>query len=119
MADFINKVVKEYRAQKPDEHEEGDVKPTIKNIVENSESKKEDDKIKIRAYFKDCPHIVYMAKTQRKFKKDDLCRIKEELFFSKYNVDTTIQEIRKVLKEELDVFDVDAYEKERGIIKKV
>lgn len=83
------------------------------------ESERIEREVKIRAYFRDCPHIVYMAKTQRKFKKADLCKIKDELYYSKYNVDATTDDIRKVLKEEIDVFDTGAYEKERGILHKV
>jgi len=87
-----------------------------KKLLEQERIEKE---IKIQAYFKDSPHIIYMAKTQRKFKKADLCRIKDELYYSKYNVDASTDEIRKVLKEEIDIFDVEAYEKERGILHKV
>ena len=81
--------------------------------------KEQDDEIKTRAYLLDNDHIMYMAKTQRKFTKKDLCKIKDEIFFSKYNADVTVVTIRKVLKEELMKFDVSKYESDRGIIKKV
>lgn len=72
---------------------------------------------KIRAFFRDQKHLVYLAKTQRKFSKAHLCRIKDELYYGKYNLLVNVDEIRKVLKEEMDTFDVAAYEKERGIVR--
>lgn len=116
MAEFLNTVIGGLRGEQTIKNVE--LKERVEKVVENVEKQKVDDTVKIRAYFKDAPHIIYMAKTQRKFNKSDLCRIKEELFFSKYNVDATIQEIRKVLKDEIDQFDVENYEKERGIFKK-
>jgi hypothetical protein len=129
MADWINAVIKAYR-------EDESVRSALGNKVTTDEAVKDkqallasrlddikkkelEDEIKIRAYLADNAHIMYMAKTQRKFTKADLCKIKDELFFSKYNVDTTIQLIRKVLKEEMQKFDIKAYEKERGILPKV
>jgi len=79
----------------------------------------QDREIKIRAHFQDFPHIVYMAKTQRKFNKADICKIKDDLFYGKYNVVAEVTEIRKLLKEEMDKFDVKAYEVSRGILPKV
>jgi len=48
-----------------------------------------------------------------------LCKIKDELYFSKYNVDATLTQIRTALKEEMAIFNVEEYESARGIIKKV
>jgi hypothetical protein len=121
MAEFLNTLVKDYRIKKPDETEPEQDPETgvVSTIIVDREKQKQDDEVKIHAFFQDSPHIVYMAKTQRKFKRADICRIKEELFFSKYNVDATVSEIRKILKEEMSEFNVENYEKERGILKKV
>jgi len=116
MADFLNTLVKEYRTLKPNEVSfEQDIKKTIAGVSESTENATEEVQVKIRAYFLDSPHIIYMAKTQRKFNKADLCRIKEELFFSKYNVEANVKEIRKILKEAIDAFDVEAYKEKVGI----
>jgi len=78
---------------------------TKKTLIEG----KVDRTVKIKAYFLDCPWIVYNAKTQRKFTKKDLCKIKDDLFWSKYNIDVTTIEIRTILKESIDAFDVESY----------
>jgi len=128
MSDWINAVVKAYRADEAVRTALGNVvttdeaalekKDLVKAKLDDIAKKEQDDEVKTRAYLKDNAHIMYMAKTQRKFTKADLCKIKDELFFSKYNVDTNIQLIRKVLKEEMQKFDVKAYEQDRGIIRK-
>lgn len=103
-----------------DKTKEAEVTPeTIVAARKLMEQEREDREVKVKAYFADNPHILYMAKTQRKFKRADLCRIKEDLYFSKYNVDVGIDVIKKVLKPLIDEFDVKKYEEERGIIKKV
>jgi len=129
MSEWINCIIKIYR-------EDDKVRKVIGNNVVTPELEAErrrllesnltelarkdiEDAILIRAYLLDNAHIMYMAKTQRKFTKKDLCKIKDEIFFSKYNADVTVVTIRKVLKEELMKFDVSTYEQERGIIKKV
>lgn len=129
MADWINSVIKEYRENEKVRKALGKTVTTdeankdkaalVESRLGEIAKKEQDDEIKIRAYLNDNPHIMYMAKTQRKFTKADICKIKDELFFSKYNVDTNLQTIRKVLKDEMPKFDVKAYERERGIIPKV
>lgn len=128
MSEWMNRVIRAYR-------DDENVRKAIGNNVVTPEmeierrkaleasldelaKKEQNDEVKIRAYLLDNPHIMYMAKTQRKFTKKDLCKIKDEIFFSKYNADVTVISIRKVLKEELMTFDVNKYEKERGIIMK-
>jgi hypothetical protein len=129
MADWVNAVIKAYREDEvvraalgetviTDEAAK-DKESIVESRLEAIKDKEREDAVKVRAYLEDNAHIMYMAKTQRKFTKSDLCKIKDELFFSKYNVDTTVQVIRKVLKEEMTKFDVKAYEKERGILPKV
>ena len=129
MADWINAVVKAYREDEKVRKALGTTVTTDEAAKEKSEllaarlddiAKKDlEDEVKIRAYLTDNAHIMYMAKTQRKFTKADICKIKDELFFSKYNVDTNVQLIRKILKEEMQKFDVKKYEVERGILPKV
>ena len=128
-SEFVNRLIKAYRDKKtvqtavgndvtnPDV--EPELKQTVSSIKEELIRKKEEEEQKIRAYLRGASHILYMAKTQRKFTKQDLCRIKDELFFSKYNVDATVDQIRQILKSELDTFDVKAYEESRGILPKV
>lgn len=124
MAEFINCLVRAYKDKSAVKESVGVIKRTIANpieselvtgVLETTEDILADNQIKIKAYFLDSPHIIYMAKTQRKFNKADLCRIKEELYFSKYNVEANIKEIRKALKESIDTFDVEAYKEKVGI----
>jgi hypothetical protein len=91
---------------------------TTEEALQQIASAKIEEEQKIRAYLHDMPHIIYMAKTQRKYTKADLCKIKDELYYSKYNVDATTDTIRRVLKEEISKFDVNAYEEDRGIMRK-
>jgi len=129
MADWINAVVKAYREDEKVRTALGTTVTTDEAATERAsilaerlddiERKDKEDEIKIRAYLLDNAHIMYMAKTQRKFTKADICKIKDELFFSKYNVETNVQLIRKILKEEMQKFDTKQYEKERGILPKV
>lgn len=129
MSEWINRVIRVYRDDEnvrkaignnvitPEMEEQR--KKILEESLDDIAKKDQDDEIKIRAYLLDNAHIMYMAKTQRKFTKKDLCKIKDEIFFSKYNADVTVVTIRKVLKEELMKFDVENYQKEHGIIKKV
>lgn len=127
MAEFLNRLVRAYRNKKTvqsavgngvsNTDEEVELRTTVARVKEEIVRSKQEQEDKIRAYLRDFDHILYMAKTQRKFTKADLCRIKDELYFSKYNVDVTIDEIKKVLRSELDVFDVSEYEKKRGIMR--
>ena len=129
MADWINSVVKAYREDEKvrvalgtivtTDEAAADREAILTSKLDDIEKKDKEDEIKVRAYLHDNEHIMYMAKTQRKFTKADICKIKDELFFSKYNVETNVQLIRKVLKEEMQRFDVKKYELERGIIEKV
>jgi len=129
MSEWINRIIKAYRTDEkvravigntvitPEAAEEK--RKLLEASLDEIAKKEQDDEIKTRAYLLDNDHIMYMAKTQRKFTKKDLCKIKDEIFFSKYNADVTVVTIRKVLKEELMKFDVSKYETDRGIIKKV
>ena len=129
MADWINAVVKAYREDEKVRKALGNTVTTdevaaeratiVASRLDDIEKKDAEDKIKVRAYLQENDYIIYMAKTQRKFTKADLCKIKDEIFFSKYNVETNVQLIREVLKEEMQKFDVKNYELERGIIPKV
>lgn len=127
MAEWINKVIKAYREDPsvrsvignrvlPEAAVETNDRVALEERLAALKKVEADDEIKIRAYLLDNKHIMYMAKTQRKFTKKDLCKIKDELFFSKYNLDTNTTIIRKVLKEEMGKFDVKAYEREIGKI---
>jgi len=128
MAEWINRVTRAYREDEKvrqaignnvvTEQMEAERRKHLDESIGELARKDKDDAVKIRAYLLDNPHIMYMAKTQRKFTKKDLCKIKDEIFFSKYNADVTIICIRKVLKEELSTFDINKYELERGIILK-
>lgn len=127
MAEFLNRLVRAYRNKKtvqsavgndvsnPDA--ETELRQAIASVKEDVVRSKQEQEDKIRAYLRDFDHILYMAKTQRKFTKADLCRIKDELYFSKYNVDVTLDEIRKVLKLEMETFDVKKYEEKKGIVR--
>jgi hypothetical protein len=126
-AEFVNALIREYREKEGVRTAVGEIKrerpsPLSQDVVDKLEdpiAAKEEEMVKIHAWFRDNDHILYIAKTQRKFTKKDLCRIKDDLYFSKYNVDANLQQIRKVLKEEMEIFDVKAYEASRGILPKV
>jgi hypothetical protein len=117
MSEFLNKRVKEYREAYPDQDrvlvEQGILTTTAVSARASHDAIVE----KIMAYFTENDHIMYNAKTQRKTTKQDLARIKEDLFFSKHKVDTTVEVIRPVLRDMMDTFDQKAYEKKRGIHK--
>jgi hypothetical protein len=129
MSEWINRVIRIYRTDEKvravignnviTPEMEDEKRKLVEASLDDIEKKNQDDEIKTRAYLLDNAHIMYMAKTQRKFTKKDLCKIKDEIFFSKYNADVTVVTIRKVLKEELMKFDVTEYQKAHGIIKKV
>lgn len=129
MAEFLNRLVRAYRDKKTVQTAVGndvsnpaaelELKSTVASVKEDIVKSLEEDDIKIHAFLKDNSHIMYMAKTQRKFTRTDLCKIKDELYFSKYNVDATLTQIRTALKEEMAIFNVEEYESARGIIKKV
>lgn len=129
MAEFLNRLVRAYRDKKTVQTAVGndvsnpaselELRSTVASVKEEIVKSMDDDEVKIHAFLQDNSHIMYMAKTQRKFTRTDLCKIKDELYFSKYNVDATLTQIRKVLKEEMAAFNVDDYERERGILKKV
>lgn len=119
MADMLNRLVRQERKRQHEESEKTGVPPKTSERLEQLSRDKETEEQQIIAFFMDNPHILYMAKTQRKFTKKDLCKIKDELFFSKYNVETSVDTIKKVLRQELSKFDVKKYEEERGILPKV
>lgn len=129
MAEFLNRLVRAYRDKKTVQTAVGndvinpaaelELKTTVASVKEDIVRMMEEDEVKIHAYLLDNPHIMYMALTQRKFVKKDLCKIKDELYFSKYNVDATLDQVKKALKEEMEKFDVEDYKTKRGIVEEV
>jgi len=115
MSDFLNKRVDEYREANPD------LPQSKEAIVVHSSAaakrKSEADENAIKLFLRENDHILYLTTRQRKTTKSDLQKIKDELFFSKYKVDTTTEVIRTVLRDEIEKFDVAAYEKRKGIKK--
>ena len=128
MSEFLNRLVRAYRDKKTvrsavgsdvlNPSEEVELREAVQEVKRDIAKSLTEDEEKIHAYLQDNPHIMYMALTQRKFVKRDLCRIKDEIYFSVYNVDATLDQIKKALKEEMQKFDIKAYELERGMIGK-
>ena len=122
MADFLNGIVAVYRNH-DDIRKMIDLATQTKvmgsdNLQEKLEKLKAeevDNEVKIKAYFEDHPEIVYMAKIIRRPTKADICKIKDNLYFSKYAVDVRVEVIKKVLRECVKTFDDKKYEKERDM----
>lgn len=129
MAEFLNRMVRAYRSKKTVQTAVGDdvlnpsmeaeLKETVQAVKEEVVKALSENDVKIHAFLQDNPHIMYMALTQRKFVRRDLCKIKDEIYFSKYNADVTVEQVKRALKEEMSKFDVKKYERERGIMEKV
>jgi hypothetical protein len=113
MSDFINRRIVEWRNANPECVVGSDGIPL--SSPEVLKARREADEHSIRLYLRENDHILYMGKVQRKTGKNDLLKIKDELFFSKYKVDTTSEIIKPILRDEIERFDVTAYEKKKGI----
>jgi hypothetical protein len=113
MSAFLNKVVMEYR----DAHDQPmrDDSGSMISVAISARKKQEEVEHQTRLYLRENDYILYMAKQQRKTTKNDLLKIKDELFFSKYKVDTTAEVIKVILRDEIEKFDVETYEKKKGI----
>jgi len=114
MSDFINKRINEWRESHPDVQTDKDG-VTIAATPEQMKLKREADEHSIRLFLRENDHILYMGKVQHKTGKNDLLKIKDELFFSKFKVDTTSLAIKPILRDEIERFDAVAYEKKKGI----
>lgn len=114
MADFINKRIKEWREANPElrRDKEGII---IATSIETTKKKMEADDHAIRLFLRENDHILYRGKVQHKTGKNELLKIKDELFFSKYKVDATTEIIKPILRDEIERFDTMAYEKKKGI----
>lgn len=113
MSDFLNKRVVEWRESHPDITNTADGKTL--STPELKQAKREMTEHSIRLFLKENDHILYMAKVQHKTGKNDLLRIKDELFFSKYKVETTTEVIKPIFRDEIEKFDDVAYEKKKGL----
>ena len=114
MADFLNKRIKEWR-ESNEEIMRDDQGKIIVHSSESAKKKREADEHAVRLFLKENDHILYMGKVQRKTGKNDLLKIKDELFFSKFKVDTTVEILKPILRDEIERFDTFAYEKKKGI----
>jgi hypothetical protein len=113
MSNLVNKLLKEYReAHEPQpESETG----SVMGLAISARRRQEETEHSIKLFLHENDYILYMAKQQRRTTKNDILRIKNELFFSKYKVDSTPEIIRRILRDEIADFDVAAYEKRKGI----
>jgi hypothetical protein len=114
MADFINKRIKEWREANPDLQRNSEGQIVVFDSA-SAKQKKEADEHSIRLFLRENDHILYNGKVQRKTGKNDVLKIKDEIFFSKYKVDTTVETIRPIFRDEIERFDTLAYEKKKGI----
>lgn len=113
MADFVNKRIREYIETHPEGTTDCDGVPL--STPEIVRAKREADEHSIRLFLRENDHLLYMGKAHKKTGKNDLLKIRDELFFSKYKVDTTSEVIKPILRDEIEKFDVAAYEKRRGL----
>jgi hypothetical protein len=117
MADFLNKRIAEYREIHPEVAT--DEKGIPLSTPEALKARKDADEHSIRLFLRENDHLLYMGKVQRRTGKNDLLKIKDELFFSKYKVTTTSEIIKPLLRDEMEKFDVAAYEKKKNITRRM
>lgn len=113
MSCFINKRVLEYRQANPDVLVGTD--GVALSTPEQVRAKREADEHSIRLFLQQNEHILYMGKVKKKTGKNDILRIKDELFFSKFKVDATSEIIKPILRDEIEKFDAVSYEKRKGV----
>jgi hypothetical protein len=121
-SEFVNWLIRRYReeesvrtsAGEPPAKSHGD-KELVKSVALRAGDEDAENEIKIRAYFLDKPAIIYLAIKERKHTKADICKIIDDLWFSKYEVDTTAAVVRRILKEEMSKFNVKEYEEKQHI----
>lgn len=113
MSNFLNKRVVEWRESHPDITTGENGKPLT--TTEARQAKREMTEHSIRLFLKENDHILYMAKVQHKMGKNDLLKIKDELFFSKYKVETNTEVIKPIFRDEIEKFDEVSYEKKKGL----
>jgi len=106
---FLRRLLKEWRVAN-DSIKERPVE-TLSVTKENYDEIRD----KIKAFLAQREYIVYAAKAHQRLSRKDLGKIKDELFFSEFQVDTTIEVIRPVLREAMAGFDVRSYEIKQGI----
>lgn len=113
MADYINKLLDREREVSELEVVDKDGIPISTPAA--IRAKRDADEHSIRLFLRENDHILYAGKAHKKTGKNDLLKIKDELFFSKYKVDTSSEVIKPVLRDEIEKFDQGAYEKKRGL----
>lgn len=112
MSHLINHLLKKHREENP---ETSDCNGIPLSTPELQKAKRDSDEHAIRLFLRENDHILYSGKVNRKTGKNDILKIKDELFFSKYKVETTSEIIKPILRDEIERFDVAAYEKKKGI----
>ena len=118
-AEFVNWLIKKYREEEAIRKLMGDApypspdEEVMSEALSKTRDERKEQEIKIRAWLKENPYIIFNALKVRRPTNADLCYIKRELYFSKYELDVTTRQIAKILRDEMDKFDVEAYEKER------
>lgn len=106
MSEFINRLLDKCRGKAPGESSVTEV------------PKKDEMELKARLFLKENEHIVYRAKKQHKVAKQDILKLKDEMFFSKYKIDMTAFAIKAILRDAIEAFDVDEYEKSKNLKKR-
>jgi hypothetical protein len=115
MSDLINRLLKKYR----DEDEEPITLPDGKVISQHVREQLSLVALEeqAREFLRENDHFLYQAKAKGKTGKNDLIHIRDQLFFSKFKVDLPTVALKNVLRDEIEKFDVVAYEKKKGLKK--
>jgi hypothetical protein len=108
MSNYINRLIDDNRGREPTITKK---EPVVEQTAEEAE-------YKTRLFLKENSHIIYRCKVHRKTNRTELIKIRDELYYSKYQVEITVEKLRPILREEITKFDVSKYEKEKGISRK-
>lgn len=115
-SEFINRLVKRYRESEEARKAIGNLEPetqAMDEIVRTTKKEQEENEVKIRAFFMDRPDIIYgivkgAPPTSKQFQ-----RIKDQLEWSKYEVRTDCDTIKRIIRDIKKTFDIKEYEKTR------
>jgi len=118
-SEFINRLVRKYRESEDARKALGNLDPddgkdVADEAIKMTKKEQEDAEIKIRAFFIDRPDIIYgiikgSPPTSKQFQ-----RIKDQLEWSKYEVKTDCDTIKRIIQSVKKTFDIKEYERTRS-----
>jgi hypothetical protein len=118
-SEFINRLVKRYRESEEARKAIGNLEPVdtkeaMEEIIKMTKKEQEEAEVKIRAFFVDRPDIIYgiikgPPPTSKQFQ-----RIKDQLEWSKYEIRTDCDTIKRIIRDIKKTFNVREYEQTRS-----